>query len=86
MTDLTPEQRARALELYRLYHYLRSGNESEVTGVSDMLPKTVRAWLAVEAHILATVCPDSTDPTTLRKGEKVCPDCWLIHPKGACDR
>ena len=59
MNDLTPEQRARALELYRLYHYLRSGHESEVTGVSGMLPKTVRAWLAVEAHVLAShECPD----------------------------
>ena len=59
MTDLTPEQRARALELYRLYHYVRSGHESEVTGVSDMLPKTVRAWLAMEAHVLAShTCPD----------------------------
>lgn len=59
MNDLTPEQSARALELYRLYHYLRSGHESEVTGVSGMLPKTVRAWLAVEAHVLAShTCPD----------------------------
>lgn len=22
----------------------------------------------------------------LRPGEVLCPDCWLIHPTGACDR
>ena len=30
------------------------------------------------------VCPDSEDPTALRKGESVCTECWLVHPKGAC--
>ena len=30
-------------------------------------------------------CPDDPGPTDLRKGEKVCPDCNLVHPEGACD-
>ena len=31
-------------------------------------------------------CPDAPDPDALRPGETVCTDCWLVHPKGACDR
>ena len=23
---------------------------------------------------------------TINPGEQVCTDCWLIHPKGTCDR
>ena len=32
-------------------------------------------------------CPDAPDPLpAARPGEVACPDCWLIHPEGACDR
>ena len=32
------------------------------------------------------VRPDATDPLpAARPGEVACPDCWLIHPEGACD-
>ena len=31
-------------------------------------------------------CPNASDPLSLRPGETVCPDCWLVHPEGACDR
>lgn len=32
-----------------------------------------------------TVCPDDPDdPTLLRRGESVCPDCYLVHPEGTC--
>lgn len=31
-------------------------------------------------------CPDVPDPDSLRPGETVCTDCWLVHPVGACDR
>ena len=27
-------------------------------------------------------CPDVPDPDSLRPGETVCTDCWLVHPKG----
>ena len=26
------------------------------------------------------------DAAAVRPGEVSCPDCWLIHPEGACDR
>ena len=32
------------------------------------------------------VCPDVPDAAAVRSGEVACPDCWLIHPEGACDR
>jgi hypothetical protein len=32
------------------------------------------------------ICPESEDPTELKAGEEVCTKCWLVHPKGACDR
>ena len=28
----------------------------------------------------------STDQAEVRPGEVSCPDCWLIHPEGECDR
>lgn len=40
-------------------------------------------WPTVWTH---AVCPDVPDPDAIRPGEQVCTDCWLIHPKGACDR
>ena len=58
MNDLTPEQRARALGAYRAY---MSGvghapAATERTTLSDM---EARAWLAVDAHVLAShACPD----------------------------
>ena len=63
MTDLTPEQRARALELYRLYFRLTHDYES-VTISPDQLGNLANTWLAVEAHILAShTCPDvESDP------------------------
>ena len=30
------------------------------------------------------VCPNPA--WTVKAGEIRCPDCWLIHPEGACDR
>lgn len=27
-------------------------------------------------------CPDVPDPESLRPGETVCTDCWLVHPEG----
>ena len=58
MTDLTPEQRARALELYRLYFRLTHDYES-VTISPDQLGNLANTWLAVEAHVLAShTCPD----------------------------
>ena len=46
MTDLTPEDRARALELHRLYRELLSSGP-------------VRTWVAMEKHIRAShTCPD----------------------------
>ena len=60
MTDLTPEQRARALELYRLHHELRHGEASYVDTPEDLLEDNVRAWLSMEAHVLAShACPDA---------------------------
>lgn len=32
------------------------------------------------------VCPIVLDAADLRPGEVACPDCWLVHPAGACDR
>ena len=48
----------------------------------------IRSFVTIEHSTVWVhdVCPDSTDPTSLRPGETVCPDCWLVHPEGACDR
>ena len=27
-------------------------------------------------------CPTPYDALAVNPGEKVCPDCWLVHPKG----
>ena len=65
MNDLTDAQRERALELYRLYHYLKYGDESVVTDVSGMLPGTVRVWLGTEKRILQShECKPAWRPTT----------------------
>ena len=59
MTDLTPEQSARALELNRLYFLTLTGVEFDVTDAADMLPSFAKAWLAVGDHVLAShTCPD----------------------------
>lgn len=64
MNDLTDEQRARALELYRLDYYLRTGREAAVTDFSEA-PEIVKVWLAVEAHILQShECKMVWRPTT----------------------
>lgn len=31
-------------------------------------------------------CPNVLDLDGIRPGETLCPDCWLIHPEGECDR
>ena len=36
-------------------------------------------WPTVWTH---AVCPTPYDALTVNAGEKVCPDCWLVHPKG----
>ena len=42
-------------------------------------------WDGADAWVHAA-CPDAPDPLpTARTGEIACPDCWLIHPEGACD-
>ena len=65
MNDLTDEQRERALELYRMYHYLSSGSESTITDGSVMLAEDVETILAVEAHILQShACKPVWRPTT----------------------
>ena len=43
------------------------------------LPGEAPVW----QHAACPVVPDAADP---RPGEVLCPDCWLIHPTGACDR
>ena len=48
----TPEQRERALELYRLHHERRNGKASYVNDPKDLPGIDVRAWLAVEKYIL----------------------------------
>ena len=55
MTDLTPEQRARALELCNAY--VRGiGPADPAASIGDT---SVRGYLAVEAHVLAShTCPD----------------------------
>ena len=35
---------------------------------------------------LHAACPIVPDAAAVRPGEVACPDCWLIHPEGACDR
>ena len=58
MSDITPEQRARALELYRLWYEVRDGVASSIEHPEVLTDSGVRAWLAVEAHVLAThKCP-----------------------------
>ena len=58
MNDLTPEDRARALELYRLHFRLTHDYES-VTISPDQLGNLANTWLAVEARILTShECPD----------------------------
>ena len=39
--------------------------------------------LALWTH---ATCPDVPDISAVRPGEVICTDCWLIHPKGECDR
>lgn len=63
--DLTDEQRARALELYRKYVQVRNGSPSSVDGRERLSNLSVRAWLAVEAHVLAShTCEPVWRPTT----------------------
>ena len=50
--DLTDEQRARALDLHRLYHRTLAGVESAVTDAGKQLPSEAKAWLEVEEFIL----------------------------------
>ena len=61
MNNLTPEQRARVLELHRLYHRTRTGVESVITDADNMLPSSVKAWLAVEEHVLDRLTADSDE-------------------------
>ena len=48
----TPEQRERALDLYRLHHERRNSKASYVEDPKDLPFIDVRAWLAVEQYIL----------------------------------
>lgn len=43
-------------------------------------------WPTVWTH---AICPDAAIDALMapaRTGEVSCPDCWLVHPEGACDR
>ena len=56
MTDLTPEQRARALEMWR--SGLRADGVSEYALPNAIAEGNARYWLAAEAHALAAhECP-----------------------------
>ena len=67
MNDLTPEQRARALELHRLYFRTLTGVESAITDAANMSPSSAKAWLAVKAHVLAShTCPDVESDARVR--------------------
>ena len=62
MNDLTPEQRARALELHDIHYTTIRGYESPVSVLHE---SEVRAWMAVEAHVLAShTCQPVWRPTT----------------------
>ena len=52
--QFTPDQRARALDLYRLHHEHRYGRASYVEKTKDLPDIDVRAWLAAEEFILDT--------------------------------
>ena len=67
MTDLTPEQRARALELYRLHFLVRNGSPSSADSTEGLSDLSVRAWLAAEAHVLEShTCPDVESDSRIR--------------------
>lgn len=62
--DLTDEQRARALDLHRLYHRTLTGVESAVSD-GGLLDGDVKAWLEVEEFILQShTCRPVWRPTT----------------------
>ena len=63
--DLTDEQRARALNLHRLYHRTLTGVESAVTDARKQLPSEAKAWLEVEEFILQSrTCEPVWRPVT----------------------
>lgn len=35
--------------------------------------------------VIHETCPDPEPLPAVRPGEVSCPDCFLIHPEGACD-
>ena len=73
--DLTDEQRARALELYRKYVQVRNGSPSSVDGRERLSNLSVRAWLAVEAHVLAShTCRHVWRPTTRDEIQTTAPE------------
>lgn len=64
--DLTPEQRARALDLHRLYHRTLTGVESAVTDAGKQLPSEAKAWLGLEEFILQShTCEPVWRPVSL---------------------
>ena len=64
MNDLTDEQRARALELYRLYHRTLTDVESAAAD-AGLLDGDVKAWLGLEEFILQShTCRPVWRPTT----------------------
>ena len=64
--DMTPEQRARALDLHRLYHRTLTGVESAVTDAGKQLPSEAKAWLEVEESILQShTCEPVWRPVSL---------------------
>ena len=62
MTDLTDEQRARALGVFRAY-MSGVGHDPAVTERLTLSDPEARAWLAAEAHVLAShTCQPEPEP------------------------
>ena len=67
-SELTLEQRTRALELYRAYIAQLYGTRSNITGPDFLSEASARAWLAVEEYILANhTCAPTWRPTTFEE-------------------
>ena len=47
----------------------------------DLIRSVVVGPEHVERWVHAT-CPAIPDAAAVRPGETVCPNCWLVHPKG----
>ena len=41
-------------------------------------------YRAADGYYRHATCPESPEPDTVAPHEELCPECFLIHPKGAC--